>query len=211
MTKPRLIFVSRDAGLLAHWRRSVGNAKSQIAYPLAQLERLGPDDHTVVWVDVGALAGPLWEEAQWLHWTQDLKTRFVLADSNPRDERAIVALDAGCSAYCHAFADAAILKQVQQVVEAGHVWIGPRLMQQLIQTAHVAATALPQPVSDWRTALTHREAQVAELVAHGASNLEIAAQCRISERTVKAHLSAIFQKLKITDRLQLALKVHGIQ
>ena len=63
---------------------------------------------------------------------------------------------------------------------------------------------------NWRSALTPRESEVAEMAAKGASNQEIAASCGISERTVKAHLSAIFEKLGVVDRLQLALKVHGI-
>jgi DNA-binding NarL/FixJ family response regulator len=33
----------------------------------------------------------------------------------------------------------------------------------------------------------------------------------ITERTVKAHLKAVFEKLEVTDRLQLALRVHGVR
>jgi DNA-binding NarL/FixJ family response regulator len=59
--------------------------------------------------------------------------------------------------------------------------------------------------------LTAREREIAKLAARGTSNLQIAETCDISERTVKAHMSSIFDKLSITDRLQLALRVHGIQ
>ena len=52
--------------------------------------------------------------------------------------------------------------------------------------------------------------EVAILAANGASNLAIARDCKISERTVKAHLSAVFEKLNLTDRPPLALRVHGI-
>jgi DNA-binding NarL/FixJ family response regulator len=58
--------------------------------------------------------------------------------------------------------------------------------------------------------LTTREREVALLAANGASNKTIASDCDITERTVKAHLAAIFEKLHLTDRLQLALRVHGI-
>ena len=51
---------------------------------------------------------------------------------------------------------------------------------------------------------------MAVLAANGASNQAIATDCGISERTVKAHLTAVFEKLNLTDRLQLALRVHGI-
>jgi DNA-binding NarL/FixJ family response regulator len=58
--------------------------------------------------------------------------------------------------------------------------------------------------------LTQREREIANLAANGASNQLIADNCGISERTVKAHLSAVFTKLNVSDRLQLALRVHGI-
>ena len=56
--------------------------------------------------------------------------------------------------------------------------------------------------------LTSREVMVAKLVGRGESNREIAAELEITERTVKAHLSAIFTKLGVRDRVQLALTVN---
>ena len=53
--------------------------------------------------------------------------------------------------------------------------------------------------------LTPRERQVAEMVHGGGNNKAIARELDISERTVKAHLSAIFRKLDIENRLHLAL------
>ena len=58
--------------------------------------------------------------------------------------------------------------------------------------------------------LTARERMVAERVAIGASNREIAEALEISERTVKSHLSSIFEKLAIRDRVQLALAVNRV-
>jgi DNA-binding NarL/FixJ family response regulator len=51
---------------------------------------------------------------------------------------------------------------------------------------------------------------VARYVALGHSNQSIADSLGITERTVRAHISAIFEKLGVTDRLMLALRVHGI-
>ena len=53
--------------------------------------------------------------------------------------------------------------------------------------------------------LTRRERQVAEAVADGLSNREIAERLSISERTVKARLTTVFQKFDVRDRVQLAL------
>ena len=57
--------------------------------------------------------------------------------------------------------------------------------------------------------LTKRERQVALAVADGLSNREIAERLSISERTVKARLTSVFQKLEVRDRVQLALLLGG--
>ncbi|MBL8432557.1 MAG: helix-turn-helix transcriptional regulator, partial [Dechloromonas sp.] len=66
-------------------------------------------------------------------------------------------------------------------------------------------------IDDWGTLLSGRETQVARLVASGASNKEIADQLAITERTVKAHLTVIFEKLGVRDRLQLSLRINGLK
>ena len=53
--------------------------------------------------------------------------------------------------------------------------------------------------------MTPRERQIVELLSAGASNKEIAKRLSVTERTVKAHLTAIFRKLGMSGRLQLAL------
>ena len=55
--------------------------------------------------------------------------------------------------------------------------------------------------------LTPREREIALLVGAGVSNKAIAQRLDITERTVKAHLGAVFNKLGVTGRLQLALRV----
>jgi DNA-binding NarL/FixJ family response regulator len=53
--------------------------------------------------------------------------------------------------------------------------------------------------------LSRRESEVLGLVATGLANKQIARRLGISERTVKAHLTAVFQQLGVTDRTQAAL------
>jgi DNA-binding NarL/FixJ family response regulator len=55
--------------------------------------------------------------------------------------------------------------------------------------------------------LTEREQEISVLIGSGESNKQIARRLDITERTVKAHLTEIFRKLGITDRLRLALLV----
>src|SRR2546427_568032 len=57
--------------------------------------------------------------------------------------------------------------------------------------------------------LTQRERQISGLIAIGSSNKEIADRLSITERTVKAHLTNIFQKLQLSSRVHLA--IHALQ
>ena len=58
--------------------------------------------------------------------------------------------------------------------------------------------------------LTDRERAVAELIGLGANNAEVAETLNMSERTVKAHLTSIFQQLNLRDRVQLALVMNRL-
>ena len=192
----KLILVSHDPGLLEHWKKALGSSR---ALCLSQFSALSGSElpvGTTVWID-GDLPG--------------LRTSHIVCTSSmPKNVAAIQALDAGCSAFVHAFADFKTLKQVQQVVVSGQIWVGRDLMQQLLAGANKAGAMITEMDRGWDVTLTSREKEIAVLAANGASNKAIEANCSITERTVKAHLAAIFEKLNLTDRLQLALRVHGI-
>lgn len=208
---PAPLLVSKDKGLLKHWRDALKIKSAIELESFAALKQLARRSGDVVWLDLKVGDVPSWGAVDWKDLLHGKQMRIVAASSYPKDEEAISALDQGCAGYCHAFSDPETLLQVHQVTKAGHVWIGQHLMQQLIQTANRAKPIPINTESSWDTGLTAREREVASLAAHGASNLAIAEQCDITERTVKAHLSAVFEKLGVADRLQLALKVHGIQ
>jgi DNA-binding NarL/FixJ family response regulator len=124
------------------------------------------------------------------------------------------ALNAGVRGYTHAYGVPALLQEVALVVEHGGLWVGPDLLQRLVGSTQAAlaprtATA-PNPTAAITNAwslLSAREAQVAHAVAAGRSNKEVASLLFISERTVKAHLGAVFEKLGVRDRLQLVLRL----
>jgi DNA-binding NarL/FixJ family response regulator len=68
----------------------------------------------------------------------------------------------------------------------------------------------PAPAAQGASMLSSREAEVAKLVAAGASNREIAGKLFITEGTVKNHVSSTLRKLGLRDRTQLALHVRDI-
>ncbi|PUA29468.1 MAG: helix-turn-helix transcriptional regulator [Cellvibrio sp. 79] len=124
-------------------------------------------------------------------------------------QQARQALEAGASGYVHYLAVPQVLEQVAQVVAAGGMWLGADLMRQLVlATARILPAPVAKPVNGTKvdlSQLTSRELAVAELVAAGKTNKEVARELYITERTVKAHLGSAFDKLKVRDRLHLVL------
>ncbi len=161
-----------------------------------------------VWVPV---THPQWLEVlQQLHRNQGAAAAVVLSPV-PNDAEGLRALDAGARGYVHLLAVPAVLREVEQVVRHGGLWVGPELMQRLLTATRRVLDQAPhtaRAVADL-SLLSEREAQVARAVAAGKSNREVAEQLCISERTVKAHLGQVFDKLGVRDRLQLALCLAG--
>jgi DNA-binding NarL/FixJ family response regulator len=135
----------------------------------------------------------------------------VVLSDQPSDEEALAAFAAGARGYCNTHAAAQLLIQIAAVVLQGGLWIGESLMKRLVSaTGRLQGSFAPAVEGDgWSKSLTDREKQVARTLAGGASNKEIARALGITERTVKAHVGAIFEKLQVRDRLQLSLRVNG--
>lgn len=136
--------------------------------------------------------------------------RVVLLSSAPEPVEGLKALNEGARGYTHAYAVPALLQEVALVVEHGGLWVGPDLLQRLVGSTSAALASHPAssaPMDNAWASLSAREAQVARSVSAGRSNKEVAALMFISERTVKAHLGAVFEKLGVRDRLQLVLRL----
>lgn len=136
----------------------------------------------------------------------------VLLSDEPDEKTVLEALAAGAVGCCNSHAAPEVLRQVAQVVGNGGLWVGQSLLSRVMGGS---ARILEQqrqaaPVDNWSVRLSEREIEVARLVAGAASNKEIARQLDISERTVKAHLTSIFEKLGLRDRLQLSLRINGL-
>lgn len=136
----------------------------------------------------------------------------VVLSDQPSDEEALAAFASGARGYCNTHAASALLVQVSAVVLGGGLWIGESLMQRLVSaTSRLQTGSRSAPLSadeSWAKDLTLREKEVAATLAGGASNKEIARMLGITERTVKAHVGAVLEKLDVRDRLQLSLIVN---
>lgn len=170
-------------------------------------DRIQPADTAVAWLHVTSDTPPVAQQVEVVRtWAEGLPV--VVLSNVPEDEQGLSALAAGASGYCSALTVPAVLRQVATVVEQGGLWVGPQLMRRLMQGLAAHNTGSHPPALG---SLSQREHQVAEAAARGATNKEIARVLGITERTVKAHLSAAYEKLGVRDRIQLSLVVNGVE
>ena len=135
--------------------------------------------------------------------------RFFIMSDSPDEEEALSFLKLGIVGYANTYISPPLLLEALRVVLDGRVWLGQAIIQRLIQ--ETAAGANRDKGGAARTALaalTKTERMIADRVAQGGSNLEIAAEFKITERTVKAHLTSIYEKTKTGNRLNLALLIN---
>jgi DNA-binding NarL/FixJ family response regulator len=98
-----------------------------------------------------------------------------------------------------------MLKSIERV-HAGEVWLDRFLTSKLIVSLRGNTRDEKQPEDDSRIGkLTEREHEVLALVGEGLKNKQIADRLYISEITVRHHLTSIFEKLKVSDRLELLI------
>lgn len=131
-------------------------------------------------------------------------TLVVVLEDRPSDEKGLAALAAGAVGYANAHAAPAVLQAIESVVRNHGLWVGESLLTRLLRSLDGVPVPAREP-SPALEKLSEREREVALKVARGESNKEIARELGVAERTVKAHLSASFEKLGVRDRLQLAL------
>jgi DNA-binding NarL/FixJ family response regulator len=114
-------------------------------------------------------------------------------------EQVLAALDAGASGYLLKDADPEELIRGIRAAGRGEAPLAPKAARELLATRSEQREE-PQ--------LSRREREVLELVAQGLPNKRIALELSISEKTVKTHLTSIFERLGVSDRYQAALWAH---
>lgn len=134
----------------------------------------------------------------------------VTLSAHPNEAQAFALLGQGVRGYCHVEAAPQQLEEVAEVVRSGGLWMPPSLVQRLISVGQRLDTGKVRSSQAYFADFTPREEEVALMVGRGFNNREIAEALDVSERTVKANLTVIFEKLGLRDRVQLALYVNRL-
>jgi two-component system nitrate/nitrite response regulator NarL len=207
-----IIFATSDNGLEKRWGDGVGSEGTNLTLPNRDALNLHADssnDEDIVLLDL-SLSGLNGFEDVSAFVERYPRLRFVVMSSSPNDHEAYNYIKSGVWGYCNRYIAPDLLSTVVSTVKDGEVWAGRKLMLRLIEELRENEnTQSRDQINSKLAVLSDRERQIANLVSGGASNKIIASQLDITERTVKAHLSSIFKKLSLKDRLQLALFVKG--
>jgi len=135
--------------------------------------------------------------------------RVIVLTTFDADEHVLGSIAAGADGFLlKDTAPAHILEAVKRVA-AGEPMLSPSATRSLIDRVRTVAAGDRTTAALARLdTLTERERDVALLVGRGLSNAEIAGELHVSVPTVKAHVSRLFDKLGVTNRVQIAIVVH---
>ena len=130
-----------------------------------------------------------------------LATRTLLLTADIEPDEIVKALQLGARGVVMKDSASELLMKAIRVVMDGQYWIGRESVAGLVETFR---TQMFESV-DRRLGLTPRELEIVQTVTTGFTNREIAQRFSLSEETVKHHLTKIFSKLGVSNRLELAL------
>ena len=140
-------------------------------------------------------------------------TKIILLNNLYDEKEAMSALKSGVKGICPKDIEPSMLKKAIEVVQKGEVWACrktvSRLLSEVVSLTESRQKDPPNLSEVCLDYLTPREFQIAQMVGSGANNKEIAHRLNITESTVKSHLTTIFSKLQIPDRLRLGLFIVG--
>jgi DNA-binding NarL/FixJ family response regulator len=135
----------------------------------------------------------------------DSTARVLILTTFDLDEYVYEALTAGASGFVLKDDPPEQLLAAIRTVAAGDALLSPAVTKRVIK--HFTRMPRPTPPKEFAE-LTAREQEVFRLIANGLSNTEIARQLYISDTTVRTHITHIFQKLNLRDRVQAVVLAY---
>ena len=132
--------------------------------------------------------------------------RTIILTTEIEEQQVVRAFRAGARGIMTKASPVDLLFKSIDAVMAGEYWVGRERVADLVRVFRSA----PAGAEEQRPfGLTSRELQVVQAVVGGYTNKEIADRLSISQNTAKHHLSSIFDKLGVSNRLELALFTHS--
>lgn len=134
-------------------------------------------------------------------------SKIIVFMDGVSEEELLGMIRAGAKGYSTKTISPPFLIKAVRAVYAGEIWADRRLVTKVFDELLSFNRPSPQQGTTKAHVLTKREAEILRLIARGMKNKEIAESLFISEKTVKTHITNIFEKLEVSDRLKAALFV----
>ena len=184
MTGHHFFLTSTPRQPSSRWLEAFARGQCVLATDLATVLQGLQATQCIVWLSNDDLQ---WRQMLALARALQPAARVVLLSGAPEPAEGLAALDAGAMGYTHSYALPELLQEVATVIGHGGLWAGPDLIKRLVAATSAALATLPAPIGApgataqtyakvWAS-LSQRETQVAQCVALGKSNREVASNC----------------------------------
>jgi len=195
-----IIFFSSDNNLIDEWTKRHGIEVYDIVYDLTSLFELNRLNDSIIIADYDSIA----TEINKLITSNNVPSKLIVLEKQPEIVTGKMLISHGIKAYGNSRMLKLHYLQMLKTVENGDIWTYPELTALLVKNAKKHQLS-KEAESLIEHRLTHKEKEVLYLVLEGLTNEAIANKLDITQRTVKAHISSIFTKLHVNDRLSLVL------
>ena len=198
----QLIFFSSDIDIIDEWKINNFLENTITSYDINSLEKIlsAFSKPFILIADYDSMA----QDISKLIATNKLPKNSIILEKVPEIASGKMLIGHGVKAYGNSRMSSANFNQMIQTVVDGKVWTYPELTTSLIKSSDEYTIS-----EDSKTLIDHRlsqkEVEVVYLILDGLTNDAIAKKLDITTRTVKAHISSIFSKLHVSDRLSLVL------
>jgi DNA-binding NarL/FixJ family response regulator len=197
----KTLFFSSDFVIIDEWKEKEQTNNYILCYDLESLLELlhaNNEEEYIVVVDFDSVAS----ELNKLIAANQLPKKTVVLEKVPEIASGKMLIAHGVKAYANSRISAANYKQMINAVANNQVWTYPELTAALATLSYELSKTSRDLL---RHRLSIKEIAVVYAILEGLTNDAIAKKLNITVRTVKAHISSIFSKLHINDRVSLVL------
>ncbi len=194
-----ILFFSSDEDIVDEWKEKKDFQWSALVYDIESLnEALQSQEDIIVLVDYDSVA----HELNKLITNDNVPKNVVVLESKPELLTGKMLLSHGIKAYGNSRMLKMHFDTMLETVANGNLWTYPQLTAALIQREESLSVAAEELLEH---RLTTQEKNVVKAILEGLTNDALAHKFGITTRTVKAHVSSIFSKLHVNDRVSLIL------
>lgn len=190
----RIALFSTDLSMADEWQKRIPHIKTDIVTTTSELTQ---EQFDIIIADFDSVA----TQINTFFTQGNVPKNLVVLEKVPAHATGKMLIQNGVKAYGNSRMLRIHLEQLLHAVKQDKIWVYPELLKSIIKLLH-SQESLDQTLMK---RLSNQEKEVAKAILQGLSNDAISTRLEITTRTVKAHISSIFTKLHVNDRLNLVL------